>query len=172
MASAAGTMLPAGIPVVHAIDMVKTLEPLAGPFATALFVTGIVAAAVSSLFPNYVLGPWLVCDYLDVPRKMDRPAVRLAVLFTAALAFTVPVFGGRPVLIMIASQAVSTVIMPLLIVLLLIMLNSSKTVGSYKNPTALNIGLIITLAFALLVSYSGALGLVDNIREILFAQEA
>jgi hypothetical protein len=36
----------------------------------------------------------------------------------------------------------------------------------------LNIGLIITLAFALLVSYSGALGLVDNIREILFAQEA
>lgn len=48
------------------------------------------------------------------------------------------------------------------------MLNSSKTVGSYKNPTALNIGLGITLAFALLVSYSGALGLIDNIREILF----
>jgi Mn2+/Fe2+ NRAMP family transporter len=170
MASAAGTMLPAGIPVVDAIDMVKTLEPLAGPFATAFFVTGIVAAAVSSLFPNYVLGPWLVCDYLDVPRKMDRPAVRLAVLCTATLAFTVPVFGGRPVLIMIASQAVSTVIMPLLIVLLLIMLNSSKTVGSYKNPTGLNVGLIITLAFALFVSYSGALGLNDNIREILFAQ--
>jgi Mn2+/Fe2+ NRAMP family transporter len=100
---------------------------------------------------------------------MDRPAVRLAVLCTAILAFTVPVFGGRPVLIMIASQAVSTVIMPLLIVLLLIMLNSSKTVGNYKNPTALNVGLIITLAFALLVSYSGALGLIDNIREILFA---
>ena len=67
---------------------------------------------------------------------------------------------------MIASQAVSTVIMPLLIVLLLIMLNSSKTVGSYKNPTALNVGLIITLAFALLVSYSGALGLIDSIRDI------
>lgn len=76
MASAAGTMLPAGIPVVHAIDMVKTLEPLAGPFATALFVTGIVAAAVSSLFPNYLLGPWLVCDYMNVPRKMDQRLVR------------------------------------------------------------------------------------------------
>ena len=68
---------------------------------------------------------------------------------------------------MIASQAVSTVIMPLLIVLLLIMLNSSKTVGSYKNPRALNVGLIVTLAFVLFVSYSGALGLIDNIREIL-----
>jgi Mn2+/Fe2+ NRAMP family transporter len=166
MACAAGTMLPAGIPVVHAIDMVKTLEPLAGPFATALFVTGIVAAAVSSLFPNYVLGPWLVCDYLNVPRQMDRQSVRLAVLGVASVAFVVPVFGGRPVLIMIASQAVSTIVMPLLIVLLLIMLNSAKTVGNYNNPMALNIGLIVTLAFALFVSYSGALGLYDNIRDL------
>jgi Mn2+/Fe2+ NRAMP family transporter len=172
MACAAGTMLPAGIPVVHAIDMVKTLEPLAGPFATALFVTGIVAAAVSSLFPNYVLGPWLVCDYLDAPRQMDRNSVRLAVVGVAALAFIVPVFGGRPVLIMIASQAISTIVMPLLIVLLLIMLNSKKTVGAYKNPVALNIALIVTLAFALLVSYSGALGLFDNIHDILFAPKA
>lgn len=172
MASAAGTMLPAGIPVVHAIDMVKTLEPLAGPFATALFVTGIVAAAVSSLFPNYLLGPWLVCDYMNVPRKMDQRLVRLAVASVASLAFVVPVFGGRPVLIMIASQAVSTVIMPLLIVLLMILLNHSKAIGDYKNPMVLNVGLIITLVFALLVSYSGAVGLADNIREILSTREA
>lgn len=172
MASAAGTMLPAGVRVVHAIDMVQTLEPLAGPFATALFVTGIVAAAVSSLFPNYVLGPWLVCDYLDVPRQMERNSVRLAVVGVAALGFIVPLFGGRPVAIMIASQAISTIVMPLLIVLLLIMLNSAKTVGDYKNPMALNLGLIVTLAFALLVSYSGALGLFDSIRNILVAPQA
>jgi Mn2+/Fe2+ NRAMP family transporter len=168
MASAAGTMLPAGIPVVEAIDMVKTLEPLAGRFATALFVTGIIAAAVSSLFPNYVLGPWLVCDYMNVPRRMDRRPVRAAVASVALLAFVVPVFGGRPVLIMIASQAISTVIMPVLILLLMILLNRSAVVGDYRNPMALNVGLIITLVFALLVSYSGGLGLADGIREILF----
>jgi manganese transport protein len=167
MASAAGTMLPAGIPVVDAIDMVKTLEPLAGRFATALFVTGILAAAVSSLFPNYVLGPWLVCDFLNVPRRMDRWPVRAAVAGAAALAFVVPVFGGRPVLIMIASQAVSTVIMPLLIVLLMILLNRPSAVGDYRNPMALNVGLIITLLFALLVSYSGAVGLAQGVRELL-----
>jgi hypothetical protein len=32
---------------------------------------------------------------------------------------------------------------------------------------ALNVGLVVTLAFALLVSYSGALGLAGGIREIL-----
>jgi Mn2+/Fe2+ NRAMP family transporter len=172
MASAAGTMLPAGIRVENAIDMVQTLEPLAGRFATALFVTGIIAAALSSLFPNYVLGPWLVCDFLGVPRRMDQPAVRLAVGAAALLAFVVPVFGGRPVLIMIASQAVSTVVMPVLIVLLMVLLNRPSVVGDYKNPRLLNLGLVVTLLFALLVSYSGALGLADGLREILASSAA
>jgi manganese transport protein len=171
MASAAGTMLPAGIPVVGAIDMVKTLEPLAGRFATALFVTGIIAAAVSSLFPNYVLGPWLVCDYMNVPRRMDRRPVRIAVVSVALLAFVVPTFGGQPVLIMIASQAVSTVVMPVLVVLLMILLNRRSVVGDYRTPLALNLGLVLALAFALLVSYSGALGLSDGIQEILSASK-
>ena len=46
-----------------------------------------VAAAVSSLFPNYVLGPWLVCDYQNVPRRMDSRPVRVAVGAAALLAF-------------------------------------------------------------------------------------
>lgn len=172
MASAAGTMLPAGIPVVNAIDMVKTLEPLAGRFATALFVTGIVAAAVSSLFPNYVLGPWLVCDYQNVPRRMGSRPVRVAVGAAALLAFVVPVFGGQPVLIMIGSQAISTVVMPVLILLLMILLNRPSAVGDYRNSPALNLALAVTLLFSLLVSYSGALGLIDGVREILASTAA
>jgi Mn2+/Fe2+ NRAMP family transporter len=175
MACAAGTMRPAGIPVERAIDMVKTLEPLSGRFATAVFVTGIVAAALSSLFPNYVLGPWLVCDYLNVPRNMARPAVRMAVVAAAALAFVVPIFGGSPVVVMIASQAISPVVMPLLIVLLLILLNSKSLAGEgrqYKNPLVLSAGLVVTLAFALLVSYSAVLGLWDSIRAALSSSGA
>ena len=95
MACAAGTLHPRGLRVENAIDMVKTLEPLAGRFATSIFVGGIVAAALSSLFPNYVLGPWLVCDYLNIPRKMDRTAIRVAVMMAALLGFVVPIFGGE-----------------------------------------------------------------------------
>ena len=83
MASAAGTMRPAGIAVEQAIDMVKTLEPLAGPLATVLFVLGIAAAGLSSLFPNYLLGPWLVCDFTNQPRKMNQRRVRIAVALVA-----------------------------------------------------------------------------------------
>ena len=63
LAAAAGTMYPRGIVVEKAIDMVKTLEPISGPMASSIFVFGIIAAAFSSLFPGYLLGPWLVYDY-------------------------------------------------------------------------------------------------------------
>ena len=144
--------------------MVKTLEPLAGRFATSIFVGGIVAAALSSLFPNYVLGPWLVCDYLNIPRKMDRTAIRVAVMMAALLGFVVPIFGGRPVIIMIASQAVSPVVMPLLIILLIVMLNSKENPNKYRNPLYLNIMLSVTLVFTLFMSYSAVIGLINFIK--------
>jgi Mn2+/Fe2+ NRAMP family transporter len=165
IACAAGTMYPLGIAVENAIDMVKTLEPLAGQFATSIFVAGIIAAALSSLFPNYVLGPWLVCDYLNIPRKMNRSAIRIAVLLVALLGFIVPVFGGKPVIIMIASQAVSPVVMPLLIILLFIQLNDKKHADRYKNPLILNIGLVITFIFSLFMSCTAVLGLLDFLKQ-------
>ena len=164
IACAAGTMYPRGITVENAIDMVNTLEPLAGRFATSIFVFGIIAAALSSLFPNYVLAPWLVCDYLNIPRKMDRPAVRIAVFLLASLGFVVPVFGGKPVILMIASQAVSPVVMPLLIILLFILLNDKKHAKIYKNPFILNFGLIVTFIFSLFISYSAVVGLLDFMK--------
>ncbi|MBA7560932.1 Divalent metal cation transporter MntH [subsurface metagenome] len=164
MACAAGTLYPRGISVENAIDIVRTLEPLAGRFATSIFVTGIIAAALSSTFPNYLLGPWLICDYLNVPRKMDRTSIRIAVSLFALTGFVVPVFGGRPVIIMIASQAISPVVMPLLIVLLFLHLNDKKYNTIYKNPRILNIGLVVTFIFSLVMSYSAVIGLLDFLK--------
>ena len=164
IACAAGTMFPRGIAVENAIDMVKTLEPLAGRFATSIFVMGIIAAALSSLFPNYILAPWLICDYFNIPRKMDRASIRIAVFLIASTGFVVPIFGGKPVIIMIASQAVSPVVMPLFIVLLFILLNSKKNIGKNKNPIMLNIGLVATFIFSLFMSYSAVMGLLDFLK--------
>ncbi len=164
IACAAGTMYPRGIQVENAIDMVNTLEPLAGRFATSIFVMGIVAAALSSIFPNLCLGPWLICDYMNIPRDMSRPVIRIAVLITSLLGFIVPVFGGKPVIIMIASQALSPVIMPLLIVFLIVLLNKKSAVGKYRNPALLNTGLVITLIFSLFISYSAVVGLIGFLR--------
>jgi len=159
LAAAAGTMYPRGIVVEKAIDMVKTLEPISGPMASSIFVIGIIAAAFSSLFPGYLLGPWLVYDYLDKPRNMSRTPVRLAVLGVALLGLIVPVFHGNPVVIMIASQAVSPILMPLLILFVFFLINNKKIVGEYKNPLILNIGLGLTLIFSLFMAYTAYIGL-------------
>ncbi|MEX0600382.1 MAG: divalent metal cation transporter, partial [Rhodothermales bacterium] len=142
MASAAGTMFPAGLRVESAIDMVQTIEPLAGDFAAGIFVVGLVAAGLSSLFPGYVLGPWLLLDYLDQPRDLTKTWVRVFVLVIAAMGLVVPLFGGRPVVIMIASQAVSPVVMPLMIGIILYMLNT-KHAETYRNARWLNAGLVV-----------------------------
>jgi Mn2+/Fe2+ NRAMP family transporter len=77
----------------------------------------------------------------------------------ALLGLIVPVFKGNPVIIMIASQAVSPVIMPLLIAFTFILINSKKVVGDYKNPLLLNLGLGLTFLFSLFMSYTAFTGL-------------
>jgi len=159
LAAAAGTMYPRGIVVDKAIDMVKTLEPITGPMASSIFVIGIIAAAFSSLFPGYLMGPWLVYDYLNLPRNMSRKPARLAVLGIALMGLIVPVFHGNPVVIMIASQAVSPILMPLLILFVYLLINNKKIVGNYNNPLILNIGLGLTFIFSLFMAYTAFIGL-------------
>lgn len=63
MAAAAGTLHAEGLGLDKASQMIGLLEPLAGSFATTIFVVGIVAAGVSSQFPNVLMLPWLLCDF-------------------------------------------------------------------------------------------------------------
>lgn len=161
MACAAGTLHRQGLQIEAAIDMVKTLEPLAGGLATGGFVVGIVAAGLSSLFPNYLLGPWIAADFLGLPRDMSRAAFRAMVVVAAAFGLVVPVWGGRPVNIMIASQAVSPVAMPLLALFVLILLNKKSVAEAHPPSLALNAGLAVTVAFSFymcFVALSGFFG--------------
>ena len=161
MACAAGTLHRQGMGIEAAIDMVKTLEPLAGGVATGGFVIGIVAAGLSSLFPNYLLGPWITADFLGLPRDMGRAAFRAMVVVASLFGLVVPILGGRPVNIMIASQAVSPVAMPLLALFVLILLNKKSVAGDRPPSRALNAGLAVTVAFSFymcFVALSGFFG--------------
>ena len=153
MACAAGTLHRQGMEIEAAIDMVRTLAPLAGPLAAVGFVVGILAAGLSSLFPNYLLGPWMAADFLGIPRNMGRAAFRAMVVGAALFGLVVPVLGGRPVQIMIASQAVSPVAMPLLALFVLILLNKPEVVGNRRPSPALNAGLAVTVLFTFYMCY-------------------
>ena len=161
MASAAGTLHIQGIYVDNAIEMVSTLEPLAGRFAIALFVTGIIAAGLSSIFPNMLLLPWLISDYRGIPRNLTTRLFRILVLLVTLSGLFIPIFGGRPIVIMIASQAFSPLMMPLLILFLLIMLNNKQVMGDQKIGFWMNAGLITTLLFSIVMFFIAFEGYLD-----------
>ena len=165
MAAAAGTLYTRGITVENAIDMVSTLEPLAGRFAITVFVTGIIAAGLSSIFPNMLLLPWLICDYKGIDRDLTKKIFRVVVIIVTLSGLIVPVFGGQPIIIMIASQAFSPLMMPLLIIFLMIIMNKKKVMGKHVNGIWLNAGLIVTLFFAVFMFFIAFEGYVDFFHE-------
>jgi Mn2+/Fe2+ NRAMP family transporter len=163
MACAAGTLYLDGTPVAQAIDMVRSLEPLAGNIAVVGFTLGLVAAGMSSLFPNYLLGAWIAADFSGVKRDMTKPSYRLMVVGAALLGLVVPIFGGRPVPLMIASQAVSPLVMPLMAVFVWILVNKTSCVGDQKPSALLNGCLAVTVLFTLYAAYLAVTGFLASL---------
>ncbi len=159
MACAAGTLHPKGLLVENAIDMVTLLEPLAGRFAISIFVAGIVCAGLSSLFPIVLLAPWLIADFRGQARNMRSTSSRLWVLLGVLLGLTVPIFGGRPVFVMIFSQAAASVVTPLILFLMLILINKKSVMREYTASLTRNISMGLIFLFTMLMAAAGLIGI-------------
>ena len=162
MAAAAGTLHPLGLKVENAIDMVKLMEPLAGRFAISIFVGGIVAAGLSSLFPIILLAPWLIADFNNKPRIMKSKSSRLLVLIGVLLGLVVPVFGGRPVLVLIIAQAMTVIVTPLILALMLYIYNKRSIMGPNTAGVTSNISLVIILLFTIAMAVAGIIGILGQ----------
>ncbi len=71
----------------------------------------------------------------------------------AAEGLIIPVLGGKPIIVLLASQAFSPLMMPLLILFLLIMMNKKNVMKEYVNGFWLNTGLVITLLFSIVMFF-------------------
>ena len=158
MAAAAGTLYIEGEELSKASQMITLLEPLAGPMAASIFAIGLVAAGVSSQFPNVLMLPWLICDFTNTERDMTLPKYRLLVLGISLLGLVVPIFEARPVLVMILSQAFNAVILPVTVACIFYLSNRKDLMGEHKNTVAAN-GILGTIfVFALFTSAVGIKG--------------
>ncbi|MGB5255680.1 MAG: Nramp family divalent metal transporter [Woeseiaceae bacterium] len=158
MAAAAGTLHAEGLGLENASQMIGLLEPLAGSFATTIFVVGIVAAGVSSQFPNVLMLPWLLCDYNQSERDMTLARYRIIVFVISLLGLVVPIFEARPVFVMIVSQAFNAVILPVTVACILYLGNRRDLMGEYRNTTGTNIVLTAILLFSMVTTSMGVRG--------------
>ena len=161
MISATGTLYFQGVQVNDATDMMHALGPWAGDFALTLFTMGIIAAGLSSIFPNLLLFPWLISDYTGTERNMKRPMYKGIVILVALSGLIVPFIGGKPVWILIASQALSPFIMPLITLFLIILLNKKEVMHQYKIGLGLNIALWATFIFNCFMLYIALNGFIN-----------
>lgn len=164
MVSATGTLYFTGTSVSDATDMMQALGPWAGDFALTLFTLGIIGAGLSSIFPNLLLLPWLVADYTGTSRDMKRPLFKVIVVLMALSGLFVPLLGGKPVWILIASQALSPFVMPLITLFLIILLNKADVMQSYKAKLPMNIALGATLVFNCVMMYTAFIGFIKFVQ--------
>jgi len=164
MISATGTLYFQGVQVDDATDMMHALGPWAGDFALSLFTMGIIAAGLSSIFPNLLLFPWLIADYTRTERDMKKPLYKLLVVLVALSGLIVPFVGGKPVWILIASQALSPFVMPLITLFLLILLNRSDIMKEHKIKLGMNLALGATFIFNCYMLYVALNGFLDFIN--------
>lgn len=158
MAAAAGSLHAEGLGLSDAAQMIGLLEPLTGTAATTIFAVGIVAAGVSSQFPNVLMLPWLLCDFNQSERDMTLQKYRLIVFAISLLGLVVPIFDARPISVMIVSQAFNAVILPITVACILYLGNRADLMGEHRNSLATNAVLVLILLFSLFTSSLGVRG--------------
>ncbi len=162
MAVAMGAFYEKGQVVTRVLDMVVTLEPIAGKFAIAIFFLGTLAAGLSSIFPILMIAPLLLADFskgeLDLESKQFKVMTGIACL----IGLTVPIFGVNPINAQILTQVFNVFILPVVIICMLILINRESLMGEHKAGIALNLGMLSALIFACIISVNGVMAIIES----------
>lgn len=161
MASAAGAFHARDLILENVSQLVTLLEPLAGSLAVGVFAVGIIAAGISSQFPNVLMLPWLLCDYFGWPRDMRRRDFRLVVLAISTLGLVVPLFGARPILVMVVSQAFGALIFPATVACIAFLTSRRGLMGDHVTTVRDRVILLMVFAFSIYMSFLSLRGLFD-----------
>ncbi len=150
------------------IEAGEALGPVAGEYATWLFLAGLLGAAVSTLGANTVVPPYVLADKLGWEQSISdsryRGAIAVVALLSAAGAFIEGAFFPLLVLVL-AFGLVGT---PFVLVLILILLNDPDVVPT-TNSRRLNAAGFVLLAVATVLAAEFVRGELTTVTEPLSA---
>jgi Mn2+/Fe2+ NRAMP family transporter len=150
----AATLFPNGIRVDTAKDAALALRPLAGPYASALFALGLLNA---SLFTAAILPlstAYVACEAFGWESGVSRSWKEAPVFF--GLYTAIIVIGAGVILlpirslvqVMLASQTLNGVLLPVILIVMLRLVNDRRVMGRFTNGRVSNIlsyGIVIAL---------------------------
>ncbi len=162
MAVAMAAFYHDGKVVTKVLDMVHTLEPVAGRFAIAVFFLGTMGAGLSSIFPILMIAPLMVADYQNGKLDMSSKQFKIIAGIACIIGLTVPIFGVNPIKAQILTQVFNVFVLPLVIFGIIILTNNKALMGEHKAGKALNLGMSTAFIFACIISYNGVIAVFNQ----------
>ena len=133
---AASVLHPQNAKLASATDMSKALEPLFGPHASTLFLTGLFGAGFSSIIGNATVGGTLLGDALgfgsQISSRIIKCFIALVMIFGAVIAI---IFGKLPLQLIVFAQSITIFIVPFIGISMYLIANDRAIMGSLTNTT-------------------------------------
>jgi NRAMP (natural resistance-associated macrophage protein)-like metal ion transporter len=162
----AATLFKAGVRVETAADAALALKPLAGRYCAALFAFGLLNA---SLFAASILPlstAFIICEgmgwengvnkrFSEAPQFYGLYSLLVFVGAGIILLPRIPLFR-----VMLISQVVNGLVLPVVLVFMLLLINNPKLMGSYKNGKVFNVVAWATVAVLTALTAAYALAFV------------
>jgi NRAMP (natural resistance-associated macrophage protein)-like metal ion transporter len=161
--STAATLNKEGVPVDTADQAARALEPVAGPYARVLFGLGLFGASMLAASVLPLSTAYAICGAFGWERGVsfgwsEAPIFNglYTALIVAAAAFVL--LPGLPLIqVIVATQFLNGVLLPVVLVFVLRLVNNPDLMGSYTNSRLFNVlsygttVLLILLTFALMI---------------------
>ncbi|MFI5261023.1 MAG: Nramp family divalent metal transporter [Candidatus Limnocylindrales bacterium] len=158
----AATLYVNGRTVTDAADAAAALEPFAGSLATVLFAVGLFGASVLAATIMPISTAFVLCEAFGFEsgvgrRFRDAPvffSLYTLILVVGAVVVLIP--GLDPITIILASQYLQGLLLPIVLVFMLLLVNNKLLLGRHVNGPRLNalaiacVGLVVVLDVVLL----------------------
>ncbi len=148
---AAAVFFRNGVVVESLTQASATLEPLAGSVARLLFGIGLLFAGLGSSFTSAMAEVNVLTAYLGRPEDPRTTFYRVGLFVLAIPALAVVALSSDPLNVLIYSQVVLTIQLPLTILPLLWLVFSRKVMGEFRSgPVEKSLAIMATLALTAL----------------------
>lgn len=162
----ASTLFIRGIVVEGVAEAAMALEPLAGVWSSTLFAIGLVGASMLAISVLPLSTTYAMCEAFGFERGLNRPVKEAPVFYTmfsiiTLLSMVVALIPGVPLFqMMVLSQSMNGILLPILLVLILILANDKQIMGKWKNKPLTNvmaISMTVMLFCVTLLLFAGEL---------------
>ena len=157
----AATLFAGDVRIDDAVDAAKALKPLAGSYASILFAVGFFGAALFGAIILPISTSFYVCEALGwesgVNKKVSeaKEFYTLLILITVIAASVVLIPDIKLITLMITSQIINGLMLPVVLVCMLKLVNNEKLMGEYVNSWFFNavtwISCVILVGISLLM---------------------